>query len=118
MRLVDLISIQVLQREKERNLSGKQGKDSSPHDHAPGWNEYLASSSEANIKADKAEGTPLQFQKKSVESIKARHHADDVTSGTVEAQYERDEVQGPLRSAMSRAKETVEETVDAVKKKL
>ena len=42
----------VLEREKHLNLQGKQ---QSTHEHAPGWNEYLASASEAHVKADKAE---------------------------------------------------------------
>ena len=109
--------LQVLEQKKAKNLSGKQGKGSAPHEHAPGWNEYLASDSEANVKADKAEGSPETMQRRSVEHIKARHHADDVTAGTVEASYERDEVEGPLKSALSKAKETVEETVEEVKKK-
>lgn len=69
------------------------------------------------MKADKAEGSPEQLQRRSVEHIKARHHADDVTSGTVEAEYERDTVEGPLKDALSKAKDTVEETVETVKKK-
>ena len=68
------------------------------------------------MKADKASGTPEEMQRKSVEHIKARHHADDVTSGTVEAEYERDEVHGPLRSATAKVKEVVEEKVEQFKK--
>lgn len=42
---------QVLEQEKKRNLSKEQHKTSTPHpDHAPGWNENLASASEAAIK--------------------------------------------------------------------
>jgi len=41
--------LQVLDREKARNLS-KTHKKSSPHEHAPGWNETLASASEASVK--------------------------------------------------------------------
>jgi hypothetical protein len=53
--LIELIfvltfAIQVLEAEKQKNLSGTQHKTSTPHDHAPGWNEHLASSSEASIK--------------------------------------------------------------------
>ncbi len=46
-----LSSPQVLEQEKKRNLSKQQHKTSTPHpDHAPGWNENLASASEAAIK--------------------------------------------------------------------
>ncbi|KAG8959319.1 hypothetical protein FRC03_008164 [Tulasnella sp. 419] len=42
---------EIIQKEKDRNLSGKQHETSSPHKkHAPGWNEHLASDAEANIK--------------------------------------------------------------------
>lgn len=41
---------QMLELEKNRNLRGIQHKTSTPHAHAPGWNEYLASASEASIK--------------------------------------------------------------------
>ena len=100
-------SYQVLEREKHKNLSNKQHKTSAPHDHAPGWNELLASASEANVKADKADGvTPELLQKKTVEHIKLRHHAEDQTIG-VEAEYERDEVEGPLKRAFTQVKEKV-----------
>jgi hypothetical protein len=46
---VDAIG-QVLQREKQRNLSRHPYQNNAPMDHAPGWNEQLASSSEAFIK--------------------------------------------------------------------
>ncbi|KAI5116264.1 hypothetical protein M0805_008169 [Coniferiporia weirii] len=93
----------VLENEKKRNLSGQQHKTSTTHDDAPGWNEYLASSSEAAVKADRSGPNESEangretMQRRTVEHIKARHHGDDVTSGTVEAQYERDEIQGPLK---------------------
>ena len=98
----------MIETEKMRNLSGKQHKTSSTQEHAPGWNEYLATSAEAAVKADKvdADVSPDVLQKRSVEHILARHHEDDVSSGTVEARYERDEVEGPLRGA-SAVKETL-----------
>ncbi|GAW02586.1 ctg1 protein [Lentinula edodes] len=40
----------VLDTEKKRNLSKTQHGTSTPHDHAPGWNEHLASASEAHVK--------------------------------------------------------------------
>ncbi|KAJ7867021.1 hypothetical protein B0H14DRAFT_2218986, partial [Mycena olivaceomarginata] len=61
---------ETLEREKHRNLKGEQHKTSNttPHDHAPGWNEPLASASEASVKADQAKGSPSDLQKKTVES--------------------------------------------------
>jgi hypothetical protein len=43
---------QVLELEKARNLAKKQYLTSAPHKHAPGWNESLASESEAHIKVE------------------------------------------------------------------
>ncbi|KAJ7067010.1 hypothetical protein C8F01DRAFT_655649 [Mycena amicta] len=84
---------EVLEIEKRRNLAGTQHRTSTPHkDHAPGWNEHLASASEASVKADKATGTPSELQKTTVEYIQSRHSPD-------EAAYLRDEVNGPLSGA-------------------
>jgi hypothetical protein len=45
----DVIPMKVLEREKRRTLSGEHRK--TPHiEGAPGWNEHLASSSEAFVK--------------------------------------------------------------------
>jgi hypothetical protein len=41
---------QVLEREKRRNLARHPYQTSSPHVHSPGWNETLATASEANVK--------------------------------------------------------------------
>lgn len=38
--------------EKQRNLSNKQHRTSTPLPNAPGWNEHLASASEASVKVD------------------------------------------------------------------
>ncbi|KAF7336675.1 hypothetical protein MVEN_02102500 [Mycena venus] len=86
----------TLETEKVRNLSGVQYKTSTPHKHAPGWNEHLASASEASVKADKAadHGSPGDLQKTTVEYIQSRHSPD-------EASYLRDQVDGPLSSAKS-----------------
>lgn len=40
----------IIELEKKRNLSNEQGKTSTPHEFAPGWNEDLASVSEAYVK--------------------------------------------------------------------
>jgi hypothetical protein len=42
---------EILELEKRRNLAKIQHKTSTPHAHAPGWNEHLASASEASVKA-------------------------------------------------------------------
>ncbi|ODN84685.1 hypothetical protein L202_00581 [Cryptococcus amylolentus CBS 6039] len=45
---------EVLQKEKARNLRGEQDSSAPHKEHAPGWNEHLASDAEANVKADQA----------------------------------------------------------------
>jgi len=71
-----------------------QYKTSTPHKHAPGWNEHLASASEASVKADKDTGSPSDLQKTTVEYIQSRHSPDEATSI-------RDQVDGPLAGAQS-----------------
>ena len=44
--------------------------------------------------------------KRTIEHIKERHHAEDSTVG-VEATYEKEEVDGPLKQAFSKVKEKV-----------
>ncbi|KAI6125057.1 hypothetical protein EDD16DRAFT_1857077 [Pisolithus croceorrhizus] len=89
---------EVLEREKRRNLSGTQHATSSPIEDAPGWNEYLATTSEAHVKADRSTLRPEELQAKTVSHIHARHHTEDrpEATGTMDV---RDEVSGPLRSA-------------------
>lgn len=48
--LLFLMQVQILETEKVRNLTGTQYKTSTPLKHAPGWNEYLATASEASVK--------------------------------------------------------------------
>ena len=43
--------VQILEKEKQWNLSKQQHKTSTPIPDAPGWNEHLASASEASVKA-------------------------------------------------------------------
>jgi len=85
---------EVLEAEKGRNLAGTQYKTSTPHKHAPGWNEHLASASEASVKADKATGSLEDLQSTTVEYIQSRHSPD-------EASELRDLVGGPLSGAKS-----------------
>ena len=49
IRSIDTLA-KVLEREKNRNLNRTQNNTATPHDHAPGWNEALASASEAAVK--------------------------------------------------------------------
>jgi hypothetical protein len=43
--------VQILEKEKQKNLKGENLKDNpAPIDHSPGWNEKLASKSEAEVK--------------------------------------------------------------------
>ncbi|KAJ7677700.1 hypothetical protein DFH06DRAFT_1166955 [Mycena polygramma] len=62
---------ETLEQEKQRSLAGRgtqhKNSDKTPHAHAPGWNEPLASASEAAVKADQAHGTPQDLQKRTVE---------------------------------------------------
>ncbi|KIL67679.1 hypothetical protein M378DRAFT_159514 [Amanita muscaria Koide BX008] len=88
---------EVLEREKQRNLSKSQHLTSTPHEHAPGWNEVLASESEASIKADKSPLSNADLQAKTVEYIRSRHSDDSVE--TKNAAYAREEVIGPLSGA-------------------
>jgi len=89
----------VLETEKRRNLSKQQHKTSTPHEYAPGWNEHLASASEASVKADRSSAAPTdELQSQTVKYVKARYALDDGTSPTT-AYYPRDEVSGPLGSA-------------------
>ncbi|KAJ7285055.1 hypothetical protein C8J57DRAFT_1290309 [Mycena rebaudengoi] len=89
----------ILEEEKQRNLSGTQHKTSTPHKHAPGWNEHLASASEASVKADKSTGSPSDLQRTTVDYIQSRHSPDEAT-------YLRDEVSGPLSGAKSEEHES------------
>jgi hypothetical protein len=47
---LELTASQVLETEKHRNLNKKQHETSTPIKNAPGWNQYLASASEAAVK--------------------------------------------------------------------
>ncbi|ORY00197.1 hypothetical protein K493DRAFT_348020 [Basidiobolus meristosporus CBS 931.73] len=61
---------EILEREKQKNLRGETKNNK----HHPGWNEKLASHSEASVKADRTpEIPPEQLQKESVEHIKKEH---------------------------------------------
>ncbi|KAH0585204.1 hypothetical protein H2248_008455 [Termitomyces sp. 'cryptogamus'] len=80
--------------------SRQQYKTSTPIKNAPGWNEALASESEASVKADKSDSpaSTLELQEQTVEYITSRYNPDDRKEPTT-AGYSREEVNGPLRQA-------------------
>jgi len=86
---------EVLEREKRRSLARHPYQTSSPIDHSPGWNETLASASEANVKADQDTSSPSDLASRTVAHLKAK----DLPEETVVETDVRDEVSGPLRSA-------------------
>ncbi|KZV80976.1 hypothetical protein EXIGLDRAFT_780293 [Exidia glandulosa HHB12029] len=99
---------EVLEREKRRNLSDTQHETSTPHKtHAPGWNEALASESEAHIKADQSGAPVEELVKTTVEYVKRRHPKD----GLDQSYSLKDEIEGPL----SKAKESMTGSEEAVK---
>ncbi|WWD15821.1 hypothetical protein CI109_100245 [Kwoniella shandongensis] len=74
----------TLAKEKARNLSGTQDSSAPHKDHAPGWNEHLASDSEAAVKADQAapEGKPgKDLQDATVAHTHKHHHTDEGHKG-------------------------------------
>jgi len=82
--------------------SDREKRKSSPHaptliDNAPGWNEDLATASEAFIKADRETTTFDEMQQKTVDYVQSHHHDLDVEQ--THATYARDEVGGPLGNA-------------------
>jgi len=104
----------VLEVEKHRNLRKEQHKTSSPIKNAPGWNQHLASASEANVKADRSDHSPEELTAATIQYIKDRHHSTQSASDTPdqvkptngeerldarEATYERDEISGPLKGS-------------------
>ncbi|KDQ24762.1 hypothetical protein PLEOSDRAFT_1090448 [Pleurotus ostreatus PC15] len=108
----------VLDLEKKRNLSGTQHKTSTPHTNAPGWNEHLATASEASVKADRSDSSPEDMQRTTVEYIHSRHAPDERTEPT-SAFYSYDTVDGPLGAGADKilSKRTVHEEVTEVLKK-
>jgi len=121
----------VLETEKAKNLAGKPHQTSAPMDHAPGWNELLASSSEASVKvclccihifyklikntsmqADRDSTSPAELASRTVEHVQARYSDHQGSS-------ENDSVKGPLSGAGKDpilVKKTIkEETTEAFK---
>lgn len=113
----------VLEAEKHKNPASEQRTASIPISEAPGWEEDLATSSEAHVKvghnwqafdavnsqpytlqADKSGDTTATLVTKTVEHIHARHSPEE-RLGSREAPYERDAVEGPLRSGTPESRE-------------
>ncbi|KAI0342752.1 hypothetical protein BDW22DRAFT_149138 [Trametopsis cervina] len=107
---------EVIETEKQRNLRGEQHKTSTPIKNAPGWNQYLASQSEAAVKADRSDHSPEELATQTVQHIKDRHHTEHSAGklegeervDAYEASYERDDLTGPLKN--SAQKEVVEKS--------
>ena len=112
----------ILELEKRRNLSNTQHHTSTPISNAPGWNEVLATESEAFVKVSmyapgysaymtsltgqadqghQASETVGELQAKTIEYLRTRHNPDDRTGSTV-AEYAREEVMGPLSGAQGK----------------
>lgn len=111
---------QVLEAEKHRNLAHNiHDKTHSPHDYAPGWNEVLASVSEAavkvwaialtsqspshmiNFQADKSDVNVGELQSVTVEKLTTQRTEIDGEESTT-AHYVRDTVTGPLSGAKAK----------------
>ncbi|PIL35299.1 hypothetical protein GSI_02024 [Ganoderma sinense ZZ0214-1] len=125
---------ELLERERQRNLSKEQPETSTPVSGAPGWNEALATSSEAAVKADHNGGNPMELQERTVAFIKRQQHHDsdgsqapyepEVTTewmmngeASTQASYQRDEIDGPLKTAHGTVVEEVEYTEDVRRRK-
>jgi len=107
---------EVLEREKHRNLSRSSKKSSDLHDNAPGWNETLASASEASVKvrgplslhlhlltyvtsfiqADRSDTNVKDMISKTVEFMREKRVENEENGFSTTAIYRRDEVKGPL----------------------
>ncbi|KAG9104656.1 hypothetical protein FRC06_000420 [Ceratobasidium sp. 370] len=103
---------EIIEREKLKNLQGKQ---ESTQKHAPGWNEVLATHAEANIKADKATGTPEEMTSTTIQYLK-KQHPDNLTDQIREhtnAPYLKDSVEGPLGTIKRAAKKAMDSVAEA-----
>lgn len=89
---------EVLEREKRRNLTRQPYQTSSPLDHSPGWNEHLASTSEANVKADQDRSSSHDLAARTVAHLREKSSVEEGTESST-ARFDLDEVSGPLKSA-------------------
>lgn len=81
---------ETLEREKHRNLTGSQ-YDRSSAKHAPGWNETLASASEATVKADQDHTNPAELTAETIELVSRKHSDPDNSTDHLSAHYRKDE---------------------------
>lgn len=116
-RILNIKAVQVLEREKIRNLT-KSHRKLSPHEHAPGWNEKLASASEAAVKvrprmslrvsfsfvvnflirkADRSTGKAEELVKTTLDHFRVGEEAERDNTESTTASYAREEVDGPLK---------------------
>ncbi|KAG8717664.1 hypothetical protein FRC08_006984 [Ceratobasidium sp. 394] len=103
---------ETIEREKLKNLQGKQ---ESTQKHAPGWNEVLATHAEANVKADKATGTPEEMTSTTIQYLK-KQHPDSLTDQIREhtnAPYLKDTIEGPLGAVKKAAKKVADSVAEA-----
>ncbi|EKM78852.1 hypothetical protein AGABI1DRAFT_85744 [Agaricus bisporus var. burnettii JB137-S8] len=108
---------ELLDLEKHRNLTNSQHKTSTPHQkEAPGWNEYLASQSEANVKADRSSAPLKDLQAETVKYVKARHLDTEASESNTTAYYTHDVVSGPLSGAEGKEEVHVHEEAQLEKK--
>ncbi|XP_006458837.1 ctg1 protein [Agaricus bisporus var. bisporus H97] len=108
---------ELLDLEKHRNLTNSQHKTSTPHQkEAPGWNEYLASQSEANVKADRSSAPLKDLQAETVKYVKARHFDTEASESNTTAYYTHDVVSGPLSGAEGKEEVHVHEEAQLAKK--
>ena len=66
----------TIEEAKERSLED-ENKPSETMEHAPGWNETVASVSEAHVKADKEDLSNVtieELQTKTIKKVKEKHH--------------------------------------------
>ncbi|KAG5352879.1 hypothetical protein C0989_012269 [Termitomyces sp. Mn162] len=91
-------AVQTIEAETLRKLLKQQYKTSTPIKNAPGWNEALASESEASADKSDSPASTLELQEQTVEYITSRYNPDDRKEPTT-AGYSREEVNGPLRQA-------------------
>ncbi|KAI0766781.1 hypothetical protein BC629DRAFT_1292894 [Irpex lacteus] len=115
---------ETIEIEKQRNLRKEQHKTSTPIKNAPGWNNYLASASEAAIKADRSDHNPEELATETVQHIKERHHSappkglnGEERVDAYEASYERDETTGPLKNSAPKENAQREQYKERVSKK-
>ena len=100
---------EILEREKHRNLSGTQKHH---YENAPGWNENLASESEATVKSLRSDTktSSADLQKQTIEHLKASDLQNSEES-SITAKDVKDEVTGPLQTAQGHESGNPEEGV-------